>query len=131
MAEAATLPLPREPGEERAGVRDLALLLQLEDGLDDADEVLRRLAAGERGEVLVERFAEPRSSKSGAFVVLTGRDERLLDPADPAIEDVAERPAWTDAVPSSVMTLRYTSSKRWKRRSLSETTTKLVAKPCA
>ncbi|MEZ4251263.1 MAG: hypothetical protein R3B99_23870 [Polyangiales bacterium] len=47
----------REPRDERAGLRDLALLLEVEDGLNHTHEVGRCLAPRERREVFVESSA--------------------------------------------------------------------------
>ena len=92
LAEAPTLPLPQSQEMRAPAVRDVALLLQLEDGLDDADEVLRRPAARQGREVLVETLCD-RGVERGVRVVLPGRDEGLLHPPDPAVEDIAQGPA--------------------------------------
>ncbi len=83
---------PAEPGDERAGFRHLASLLEVEDGLDDADEVLGRLAPGARHQIVVE----PRPHlvvEVGGVLVLARLHQPFFDPADPAVEDVAERTA--------------------------------------
>ena len=120
-----------QPGDERAGLRDLALLLQLEDGLDDADEVLRRLPAGQRREVLVEALPHLRVEVGGR-VVLARRDRGSPRPGRSSGRGCrrARRAGTTRcrARSSPCGTRRRSGG---TRRSLSETTTKLVAKPRA
>ena len=67
---------------------DVAALLQIEDGLDDANEVLWCLAAGHRCQVLIQPLAHA-LIEVGGMIVGTGIDQAVFDASDPAIEDVA------------------------------------------
>jgi len=82
----------RDPGDERGRVRQLALLLEVEDRLDHANEVGWRLAAGEVGELLAHLLAHLLIEALGIGIAAT-LDQPVLDLADPAIEDVAQRAA--------------------------------------
>ena len=65
------------------------------------------------------------------LLVHPSRDQFLLHVSDPAVQDVPSALRGQVLVLNSVTTLRYTSSKRWRCKSLSDTTTKLVANPWA
>ena len=130
LAEAATLPLPHSQEMRAPASAMLPCCFS-----SKMVWMTRTKSCGARPPVSAARSSSSRFGYRGVErrvrVILPGRDEGLFHPADPAVEDVAQGAARADAVPSSVITLRYTSSKRWNFRSLSETTTKLVANPCA
>ena len=67
-------------------------MLEAEDGLDHADEVLRRLPAGERGQVGLQPLLHLLVEVRGVFVFSCG-DQGVFHPSDPAIKNVAESAA--------------------------------------
>ena len=79
FCDVLTFSLPASHDIERTGLGDLARLLQLEDLAEDAPEIFRRLAARERGDVLLDPLlhllVEVGRSLVGAAV-----DERTLRP---------------------------------------------------
>lgn len=92
----ADVAAPREPGHERARVREVSALLQIEDGADDAHHVLGRATAGHRREALLE-LGLHLGVEVGGVRIRAEVDEVVLDGADPAVHHVAERAARTRA----------------------------------
>ena len=91
---------------------------------------LRRLPAGEGRQIFVQPLPDT-VVELPRLLVHPSRDQFLLHVPDPAVQISPSAPRGQVLVLSSVTTLRYTSSKRWKCRSLSDTTTKLVGNPWA
>jgi len=82
----------RQPGNQRPGFCQVTLLLQVEDRLNDTHEILRRLATGQCGQILIEPLSHFVIKTIGVFV-LSGFNQGVFNLTDPAVQNVAESPA--------------------------------------
>ena len=80
---------PREPGDERPRLGDLPLLLEREDDSQHPREVLGRTPPGHGGDLLADLLAHE-VVEALRVLVRAAVDQLVLDPSDPAVDDVAQ-----------------------------------------